>query len=216
MQISKLYETKLECSSYNVNIDSTDTTVTLTLVDFNGSPVTNTAVTLKADKGYFTKAVGKTTTTYTDASATKTINATTDNNGKVVATWTASEWGLCTFSANNSTIQCLVKGMKKIKTSTNNVLRLYRNDNVMTLACISNSDDVYFAKDDWVTYSEGFIPSDLVPRSSLVATNTEAMDCFWLINYQGDVKKRTTRSSNVQNVKSYSLFTWSIAEGLIE
>ena len=90
MQISKLYETKLECSSYNVNIDSTDTTVTLTLVDFNGSPVTNTAVTLKADKGYFTKAVGKTTTTYTDASATKTINATTDNNGKVVATWTAS------------------------------------------------------------------------------------------------------------------------------
>lgn len=50
------------------------------------------------------------------------------------------------FSANNSTIQCLVKGMKKIKTSANNVLRLYRNDNVMTLACISNSDDVYLQK----------------------------------------------------------------------
>ena len=119
MQISKLYETKLECSSYNVTIDSTDTTVTLTLVDFNGSPVTNTAVTLKADKGYFTKAVGKTTTTYTDASATKTINATTDNNGKVVATWTASEWGLCTFSANNINSQIIVKGWRKIYNSNN-------------------------------------------------------------------------------------------------
>lgn len=124
MQISKLYETKLECSSYNVTIDSTDTTVTLTLVDFNGSPVTNTAVTLKADKGYFTKAVGKTTTTYTDASATKTINATTDNNGKVVATWTASEWGLCTFSANNNNTQVNITGWKVVYSSSDGTVRV--------------------------------------------------------------------------------------------
>ena len=162
MQISKLYETKLECSSYNVNIDSTDTTVTLTLVDFNGSPVTNTAVTLKADKGYFTKAVGKTTTTYTAASATKTINATTDNNGKVVATWTASEWGLCTFSANNTTIQIHSNGFREVTPTGEQYCQVWINKTTRTIKVkgarnitVSSSN-----KDNFIQYSSGQIISN--------------------------------------------------------
>ena len=196
MQISKLYETKLECSSYNVTIDSTDTTVTLTLVDFNGSPVTNTDVTLKADKGYFTKAVGKTTTTYTDASATKTINATTDNNGKVVATWTASEWGLCMFSANNNTTTVSVKynngGVKKIYDS--NGIIIYVQDNMFRLSYNNNINIA--VNDTWVTKTtlDNFLPDTVYS----VVTNLK--DVIARLNGNGQIQIYNTRSTAYSDV----------------
>ena len=182
MQISKLYETKLECSSYNVNIDSTDTTVTLTLVDFNGSPVTNTAVTLKADKGYFTKAVGKTTTNYTDASATKSINVTTDNYGKVVATWTASEWGLCTFSANNTTVQVLIKGYR---TYSNNRYTIYHDEKMCHMQFSHNYTDEFPSRDEWSDFSSVVtVPSELSP-DNLVVITTSFYNFYHLIRASG-------------------------------
>lgn len=90
MIISDFYQTKIEASSYNVNIDST-ATITVTLVDFNGTAVSGKSVTLTCDKGYFN-----------NDSSTKSITATTDGNGKITGTWTASEWGLCTFTTTNS------------------------------------------------------------------------------------------------------------------
>ena len=202
MQISKLYETKLECSSYNVTIDSTDTTVTLTLVDFNGSPVTNTAVTLKADKGYFTKAVGKTTTTYTDASATKTINATTDNNGKVVATWTASEWGLCTFSANNGNVQSNVQGWKRIYSNTSGTVTLYRNHDLFRLRGDDHSVSLTSSNtwQDRMSFAEYFKP-DTIYYSITSYTNT----IFCRILSSGQFQMKNTSGSSFNNPISFAI-----------
>ena len=202
MQISKLYETKLECSSYNVNIDSTDTTVTLTLVDFNGSPVTNTEVTLKADKGYFTKAVGKTTTTYTDASATKTINATTDNNGKVVATWTASEWGLCTFSANNGNVQSNVQGWKRIYSNTSGTVTLYRNQDLFRLRGDDHSVSLTSSNawQDRMSFAEYFKP-DTIYYSITSYTNT----IFCRILSSGQFQMKNTSGSSFNNPISFAI-----------
>ena len=104
MQITDLYQTKITCSTYNANIDSTDTVITVKLIDFNGAAVTNKSVTLTCDKGYF----NKNGSTPISGTSTKSITATTDSSGEITATWTASEWGLCTFSTNTTNTQIKV------------------------------------------------------------------------------------------------------------
>lgn len=142
MIISNLYQTKIEItqgtsgtSYYNVGINATDVTVTVTLVDFNNVAVTGKSVTLTVDKGYFTKCVGTSTKTIT-GNTTKSVTGTTDSNGKITATYTASEWGLCTFSANNNNIKIYAGGWKEITSiSYNNTSKvssiiLYVNEEI--------------------------------------------------------------------------------------
>ena len=124
MQITDLYQTKITCSTYNADIDSTNTVITVKLVDFNGAAVTNKSVTLTCDKGYFNKN-GSTTISGT---TTKSITATTNSSGEITATWTASEWGLCTFSANNNTVQVNVTGWKTDNSGTQDLGTLLYNE----------------------------------------------------------------------------------------
>ena len=111
MQIKSLYQTKITCSKYDANIDSTDTVVTVKLIDFNDAPVKNKSVTLTVDKGYF----NKNGSTPISGTTTKSITASTNTNGEITATYTASEWGLATFSANQSNIQVNITGWKHIQ-----------------------------------------------------------------------------------------------------
>lgn len=108
MQITDLYQTKIECSTYNANIDSTDTVITVSLIDFNGNAVTGKSVTLTCDKGYFNKKGS----TAISGTTTKSITLNTDSNGQITGTWTASEWGLCTFSTNTTNTQINVTGWR--------------------------------------------------------------------------------------------------------
>lgn len=120
MQITDLYQTKITCSTYNANIDSTDTVITVKLIDFNGNAVTNKSVTLTCDKGYFNKK-GSTSISGT---TTKSITLTTNSSGEITGTWTASEWGLCTFSTNTVKAQVNIKGYKLVETIISNNLTI--------------------------------------------------------------------------------------------
>ncbi len=120
MQITDLYQTKIEIVKsgtstpyYNVNIDATDVQVIVTLTDFNGAAVSGKNVTLTVDHGAFTK-VGSGSSTPTGSASGTSCSATTDSNGKISALYTASEWGLATFSANTHNTQINVKGWKII------------------------------------------------------------------------------------------------------
>ena len=124
MQITDLYQTKITCSTYNANIDSTDTVITVKLIDFNGNAVTGKSVTLTCDKGYFNKN-GSTTISGT---TTKSITATTNSSGEITGTWTASEWGLCTFSTNTHNSQILVQGWKTVQSFTGFATTITRAD----------------------------------------------------------------------------------------
>jgi len=121
MQISDLYQTKITCSTYNANIDSTDTVITVKLIDFNGAAVTNKSVTLTCDKGYF----NKNGSTSISGTTTKSITATTNSSGEITATWTASEWGLCTFSANSTKSSVKIRGFKVLTDTSTVTLREY-------------------------------------------------------------------------------------------
>lgn len=124
MIIRELYQTNIEVtqgttgnSYYNVDIGSTDALVTVTLLDFNGNPVKNKNVTLTVDKGYFTQKGTSVNNQYTfnRADDSKSITVATGDNGKIHGVFTASEWGLCTFSANQTNTQILVTGWKLIQ-----------------------------------------------------------------------------------------------------
>ena len=119
MQITDLYQTKITCSTYNANIDSTNTVITVKLIDFNGNAVTNKSVTLTCDKGYFNKK----NSTSISGTTTKSITLTTNSSGEITGTWTASEWGLCTFSTKNHILSKTLNIIKK-QTETNNTISL--------------------------------------------------------------------------------------------
>ena len=86
--------TKIVASDYNPNIDST-ITVTVTVKDVYDDPVENESVQVTCNIGKFTKLNGST------ISDTQSVTGNTDSNGQFTLTYSCTEWGLVTFSANN-------------------------------------------------------------------------------------------------------------------
>ena len=119
MIIENLFQTKIECIKdsddspyYNVDIDETDIRVEVTLTDFNGNPIIGKNVTLSVDRGTISSM--KSGYTGTIASGGKSVTGLTGSDGKLAIIYTANEWGLATFSANNVNIQMNVIGFRRI------------------------------------------------------------------------------------------------------
>ena len=90
--ITDLYNYSISCSNYNPTID-TDISVTVKVTNQAGNPV-----------------VGHTVSILKNNSSWK--SGTTGSNGEFTTTYTCSEWGLTTFSANNVKIQINVGGYR--------------------------------------------------------------------------------------------------------
>lgn len=114
--------TSLSVSDYNPKIDST-ITVTVTVKDVYNRPVVGDEVAVTASEGNFTKLNGSGIT------AASTVTGTTDSNGEFTLTYTCSEWGLVTFSANNTSKQVHVTGWREITAGTG---KLWVNDETKT------------------------------------------------------------------------------------
>ena len=105
MIISDLYQTKISCSKYRMNVSET-ITVTVKLEDFNKAPVTGKSVTLSVDYGKIlsvSKGTGGNI-----ATGGKSVTAITSSDGEITVSYQAQDTGLCTFIANNTTTQILV------------------------------------------------------------------------------------------------------------
>lgn len=120
MIIENFYQTKIECvkdsddsSYYNVNIDATDIRVEVSLIDFNGNPIIGKNVTLNVDRGTITSI--KSGYNGTIASGKKSVTGTTGADGKLAVLYTASEWGLATFTVNNINTQINVGGWRVVQ-----------------------------------------------------------------------------------------------------
>ena len=96
--ITDLYNYSISCSNYNPTID-TDISVTVKVTNQAGNPV-----------------VGHTVSILKNNSSWK--SGTTGSNGEFTTTYTCSEWGLTTFSANNENIQIKVTGFKQVAQTT--------------------------------------------------------------------------------------------------
>ena len=199
MQITDLYQTKITCSTYNANIDSTDTVITVKLIDFNGAAVTNKSVTLTCDKGYFNKN-GSTTISGT---STKSITATTDSSGEITATWTASEWGLCTFSTNNTNIQVRITGWKTKYTETNYTVEYNERYGLLRVhgTLSSTSGHQQFSPNSVIT-------GDLRPTTIASGISYDGQIVFYIREYDGMIMHRTVHNNTLSNQAVYATIFW--------
>ena len=186
MQITDLYQTKITCSTYNANIDSTNTVITVKLIDFNGNAVTNKSVTLTCDKGYFNKK----NSTSISGTTTKSITLTTNSSGEITGTWTASEWGLCTFSTNTSHTQVIVKGYKTIYNQNGIQLRAYQDK--CTAIFDTGSQSFTTSETTWIS---GFVPTGYRPANPIITHTTANLNGIIFIENTGNLKRKSLTGS---------------------
>ena len=110
--------TSVECSDYNPSIDST-ITVTISVNDVYGDAISGESVTVTASEGTFTQRNGSNIT------AASSVTGTTNSSGQFTLTYSCSEWGLITFTANNTSTQIKVKGWKQVQTYLTGRLTVY-------------------------------------------------------------------------------------------
>ena len=120
--------TNIEASDYNPTID-TNITITITVNDVYGDAISDETVTVTASEGTFTQLNGS------DITSASTVTGTTNSSGQFTLTYTCSEWGLITFSANNTNTQINVQAIQVqyIQTTTKSCASLYSQDFTATV-----------------------------------------------------------------------------------
>jgi len=155
--------TSVECSDYNPSIDST-ITVTISVNDVYGDAISGESVTVTASEGNFTQLNGS------DITASDSVTGTTNSSGQFTLTYTCSEWGLITFSANNKTTQVKVGGYKT--TTPHQYYTLYEFEDHVGLR-IHISSNITF-KTSWSLINNQVIPWSLRPRDPVTEVNYES------------------------------------------
>lgn len=200
MILTDLYQTKIECVQgdtttpyYNVKIDATDVTVIISLIDFNGNPVKNKPISLSVDIGTITGL--KSDGTALLASDHKSISGNTNSNGQMKVGYTASEWGLATFSVNNSNTQIHITGRKRLQTVSSSCFVDGDETQIEVVftshkfSCSPNSNTTV------ATIDSQYAPSNTVMGR---AHNTSANVTLW-IDSRGTCTVRNNTSSNLSN-----------------
>lgn len=104
--------TSVECSDYNPSIDST-ITVTVSVDDVYGDAVSGESVTVTVSEGNFTQLNGS------DITGASSVTGTTNSSGEFTLTYSCTQWGLITFTANNKSTQVSVTGWKQVQSLSN-------------------------------------------------------------------------------------------------
>lgn len=153
--------TSIECSDYNPTIDDY-ITVTITVNDVYGDSVEGENVTVTASEGTFAQLNGS------DITSASSVTGTTNSSGQFTLTYTCSEWGVITFTANNKTAQCNVTGFKKV---LNNITySLWVDESTKTAAVIANRSGVTIGAGDGFNYNDFKIPSNYRPSANSFVT----------------------------------------------
>ena len=112
---SKLYKTQIDCSTYEPQIDSDDTEITITLLDFNNEPVSNEEVTVTCSGGLFWYVKRNQIDRDAFPEEVSTVTMRTNNNGQFILGYWANEWGFINIQANNTNIKLYVSGWREIE-----------------------------------------------------------------------------------------------------
>ena len=194
--------TNITASNYNPQIDST-VTVTVTVTDVYGDPVANKYVTTTCNIGKFTKLNNQT------ISDTQSVTTQTDSNGEISLTYTCSEWGLVTFSANNYHDQINVAGWKEVwrNTSSDPKIQVFRNADHCRLkfsAYTVSSMNTTFTQYGSTNFLDNWKPSQAILFIGY--------DYTFLIRVGDDGKLYwRTVTGTLSNKNLYGQYEWSIA-----
>ena len=155
--------TNIECSDYNPSIEG-NITVTITVTDVYDDEITGETVTVTASEGTFTQLNGS------DITASDSVTGTTNSSGQFTLTYTCSEWGLITFTANNKTTQVKVGGYKTTTPHTN--YTIYEFEDKVGLRI--NIDSNITFKTTWSLINNQVIPWSLRPRYPVTCPNYDS------------------------------------------
>ena len=167
--------TSISCSDYNPTIDGT-VTVTVFVGDSEGVGIQGVSVPVTCSSGQFTKLNNNTIT------AASTVTGTTGANGTFTLTYSCTEWGLITFSANNNHIQVKVRGWREI---TAGIGRLWVNDETKTATYIFSRTGTITSEISYAnTIPKGYRPYGIVRMKA----HNSAFQGFIIIESDGTVK----------------------------
>ena len=167
--------TSVECSDYNPSIGST-ITVTISINDVYGDAISDESVTVTASEGTFTQLNGS------DITAASSVTGTTNSSGQFTLTYSCTEWGLITFSANNRSTQVNVTGFKKIAENTTYTLMVDETTRCCRIEAHRTNVTITSGQ-SFTGYSDFVIPSKYYPKSncySLIMRSTTFL--FWLFD----------------------------------
>ena len=182
--ITDLYNYSISCSNYNPTID-TDISVTVKVTNQAGNPV-----------------VGHTVSILKNNSSWK--SGTTGSNGEFTTTYTCSEWGLTTFSANNNSTQIKVQGFRTL--SLTNGTLYYDNEKVMC-------EIAYHPTSTWTasTWTDigplATIPSELRPKQNAYTITGDTRLLLRVNNGTGKFQYNTNGNS-ISGPYFYCTFNW--------
>ena len=186
--INDLYNYNITCSNYNPTID-TDISVTVKVTNQAGTAVT-----------------GQTVNILKNNSAWR--NGVTDSNGEFTTTYTCSEWGLTTFSANNKSIQVCVDGWRLLSGYTEqSSFRFYRNKTHAKMILEGWGQTITFTS-TWTQFGSESYATTIKPKGYVVGINNWG-NVFFRINPNGVIYHRAI-SSNVSNTNNWMQLEWAI------
>ena len=180
--ITDLYNYSISCSNYNPTID-TDISVTVKVTNQAGNPV-----------------VGHTVSILKNNSSWK--SGTTGSNGEFTTTYTCSEWGLTTFSANTVNKQILVKGYKTIKNDSGITVRANEDTVECKIVISSTTFTTSFTQFTGQTIPEGYRPNTTITMPSYSNTNL-----LVAVQPNGNIMRRSMTGSNYTGACD-CLLTW--------
>ena len=153
--------TNIEASDYNPSIDG-NITVTITVNDVYGDAISDESVTVTASEGNFTQLNGS------DITSASSVTGTTNSSGQFTLTYSCSEWGLITFSANTTSKQVNVTGRKQV---LNNITyELWVDESTRLAVVIANRSGVTIGAGDGFNYNDFKIPSKYRPSTNSFVT----------------------------------------------
>ena len=174
--------TDIEASDYNPNIDNS-ITVTITVTDVYGDAISDESVTVTASEGNFTQLNGS------DITAASSVTGTTNSSGQFTLTYTCSEWGLITFSANNTNTQINVQAIQVqyIQTTSKSCASLYSEDFTATVKAKPTGYEYMFVPINSyrsVTRMTGLSGTTASFQVSNISSSTRDVNAVgWLIYY---------------------------------
>lgn len=199
MIITDLYQTKITVysdSNYstvsnNINIDGT-AYIKVKLIDFNGAAVSGKSVTIKYDE------------------STVVATGTTNSNGEFTASYTCTEWGIHSFSANNhNTLQILVKGYKDWYNYNNLILQANK---LTGMSKLSLNRTLTINANSRITLKEAYTQgsdNEVICPTTTLKVPTHQNNIWIQIDYLGKIVAINTSNSTVSNINVQCYTSWS-------
>ena len=178
--ISDLYNYSISCSDYNPTIDS-EISVTVKVTNQAGNPVSGQSVSIAKNNVSWK-------------------NGVTGSNGEFTTTYTCSEWGLVTFSANNSFKQITIQGWREVTlpSSVTSYCNLYVNEALRICDFKYYRTDYNFTTTSSITLHTNLIPQVYRPIVNVISASfNELITAGIITDGSLSVASSSTGSKNI-------------------